>query len=1438
MQETTFPVQVLIHDDASTDNTTAILKEYEARYPDLIRVFYQPRNTYKDPNKSELRSEYVSWIYKGKYIAFCEGDDHWTDPSKLQRQVECLETHADCAGCFHNGQVYFEAERRSQKYLGRGGKPGGEYFRELPADRIYTEQLISLTTFVPTASLLYRASSHPAKYYDYDWRVKSASDDICTFSMLTKDQQYLKYLDFDGLVYRKHSGGVSLTHNSWFQYINRSQSYKHLSEFHNNKYEKEYQNLIRLHRIYGFRWLLANWFTLNQAQIQELVEELKVSPSTPIATLRIVLENELKIELSKEMAQPSYDFEPFALQQPSAVRAISPFFSGTFLDVGYGIMPYKKMLTGKGSWIERYIGLDIETEIYSADVDLRWDGQTIPLEDASVDSAMATEVLEHCPDPLVVLKEIRRVLKPGGAFFFTVPYIWPLHDAPWDFYRYTPFSLKKLLAEAGFEDLEIRALSGWDASLAQMMGLWLKRAPMEQQRRNEMAQKLWPIYQDLLQTDELPKNPEAGNTMATGWSGLVYAGAKAEVVVQPEIEPIDLPIVIVRSHASNYSETFIEDHVKHISSQTTLLYGWPFPRFVSGDHSVLAAALESQLSQAIRSRQPVGQELQLAYVQGVATYLKSSGAKAVLLESGLMGAMLGMACEQAQLPYAVHFHGVDAFQYDILEQWRSHYQRFFKTAAAVVGVSQEMVGQLQELGAEPSRLVHAPYGVSVELEALAQPQNAAPIFLSVGRFVDKKAPQKTLQAFEAVYRKVPESRLIMVGEGPLLRACQQWAEAQGIGSAVTFSGVQSRRSVSRLMSISRVFVQHSICAESGDREGLPLAILEAGAHGLPVVATRHAGIPDAIREGRDGFLVDEGDIKAMAVAMYQLAQDAELAGRMGQTYQARVRTDYSRAVSIARLQELLQRIVAAPLVTDEPQGRSGHAQQSSVAAPLTLAEIAVQIESTEHLQQAMQLGQQSAQLEDQGLAFQCYERAVALDRGCGRAYLEMGIRLGQAGQYEDAYLCLKEAERAGALTESSSGLLRGLEANPELDSSEIKLYRARTEVASPVASEQPRRILVFTNILPPQEMGGYGRSIWELCEGLILRGHTVRILTADMPDLAQAPYPNYERVEQYVTRNLKLFGDWQHGGARTMEDVGGIQEIVRHNARSIFQEIQDFQPDLCMAGNLDFLGAAMLAPILAQKIPIVHRLGNGAPGFIPADTPKSELYCIAGCSNWVNQELVRNGYQPSHFALLPPGSPLHEYYRFVVPRFDRLRICFAGLMMAYKGPHLIVEALGLLKKLGLVFTCEFAGNFKDPVYERQFKHLLMKHGVSKEVRLHGFCGRQQLADMFDRSNVLVMPSVFEEPFGKVQIEAQAAGLAVVRSPVGGYKDMLQDEVNGLLFKREDAQDLARQLFVLQGDVGLWQRLARQGQRDAFEYTTQRSVETLEGIFERLIARST
>lgn len=201
---------------------------------------------------------------------------------------------------------------------------------------------------------------------------------------------------------------------------------------------------------------------------------------------------------------------------------------GILLDVGCGEMPYKSLISGYKQ-ITGYIGLDIENPSYQAYIkpDIFWDGVHIPLEDNSVDCAIATELFEHVPDLESTLKELKRVLKLGGSIFFTVPFLWPLHDMPQDEYRYTPFSLDRIFQKAGFAEIEISALGGWDASLAQMIGLWVKRRHMDNDKRKELVQGLFPFYQQLIHSAQESEPLTYGNMlkesiMITGLYGTAF----------------------------------------------------------------------------------------------------------------------------------------------------------------------------------------------------------------------------------------------------------------------------------------------------------------------------------------------------------------------------------------------------------------------------------------------------------------------------------------------------------------------------------------------------------------------------------------------------------------------------------------------------------------------------------------------------------------------------------------------------------------------------------------------------------------------------------------------------------------------------------------------------------------------------------------------------
>jgi len=197
-----------------------------------------------------------------------------------------------------------------------------------------------------------------------------------------------------------------------------------------------------------------------------------------------------------------YNFDRYLIRKKifEALNRSLHLFCGNMLDIGCGQMPYKKFIISN-SEVNEYTGLDIEYAlVYDENVspDITWDGKTMPFEDNFFDCAIGTEVLEHCPEPEILLKETFRVLKPGGVLFFSVPFLWNLHEVPNDEYRYTPFSLERHLTNSGFKNNEIHATGGWHAAMAQMIGLWVKRAPIPAVLRWALYCLVYPAYRFLL----------------------------------------------------------------------------------------------------------------------------------------------------------------------------------------------------------------------------------------------------------------------------------------------------------------------------------------------------------------------------------------------------------------------------------------------------------------------------------------------------------------------------------------------------------------------------------------------------------------------------------------------------------------------------------------------------------------------------------------------------------------------------------------------------------------------------------------------------------------------------------------------------------------------------------------------------------------------------
>lgn len=191
MQKTTFPVQILIHDDASDDSTIEKLKFYENKYPNILNIYYQKQNTYNSPKKKMLREPFFKLI-KGKFVALCEGDDYWIDPFKLQKQVEYLEEYDDYGAVFSDYDQLIQVNGRLTKSYHNAFKiaiPKGYVFNDL----LYNNPYVTCTS-------MYRFSFYDSFKYDFSQHNIPSRD--YNFWLHIAANSKIGYLDKSMSVYR------------------------------------------------------------------------------------------------------------------------------------------------------------------------------------------------------------------------------------------------------------------------------------------------------------------------------------------------------------------------------------------------------------------------------------------------------------------------------------------------------------------------------------------------------------------------------------------------------------------------------------------------------------------------------------------------------------------------------------------------------------------------------------------------------------------------------------------------------------------------------------------------------------------------------------------------------------------------------------------------------------------------------------------------------------------------------------------------------------------------------------------------------------------------------------------------------------------------------------------------------------------------------------
>lgn len=235
MQQTTFPFEIVIGDDASTDSTQKIIQEYIDKNPGRIRAYLHAQNQGpKEPLEFAGRNNVLQLLKacKGEYVAMCEGDDYWTDPLKLQKQVDFMDYHPDYAICHHNAQVIYEDGTASHLFNSLNQKLTSTI-----------EDILEDKWFMATASWLYR------NYFltnDFaDWHAKAAAGDWAVVIQLAAFGK-IGYLPETMGIYRKHSAGLSNIHaqtNVGF-WLNRKEMFENVNKWLDYRYDDTIQKTV------------------------------------------------------------------------------------------------------------------------------------------------------------------------------------------------------------------------------------------------------------------------------------------------------------------------------------------------------------------------------------------------------------------------------------------------------------------------------------------------------------------------------------------------------------------------------------------------------------------------------------------------------------------------------------------------------------------------------------------------------------------------------------------------------------------------------------------------------------------------------------------------------------------------------------------------------------------------------------------------------------------------------------------------------------------------------------------------------------------------------------------------------------------------------------------------------------------------------------------
>jgi len=263
-------------------------------------------------------------------------------------------------------------------------------------------------------------------------------------------------------------------------------------------------------------------------------------------------------------------------------------------------------------------------------------------------------------------------------------------------------------------------------------------------------------------------------------------------------------------------------------------------------------------------------------------------------------------------PSIVSFHGADVTVDMNKPAYRESTRQMLDAVKLVLVRSESLRRALIDLGCDPKKIEVQRTGIPLEEFAFHErsfPNDGEWRLVQAGRLIEKKGLPVTLRAFAVFLRKYPNATLTIAGEGPLLGELQKLARELNIERRVSFTGFISQEQLRDIYYRSHIFVHPSQTGHDGNVEGIPNSMLEAMASGLPVFATDHGGIPEAVENGVSGVLVHERDHEAMANALLNATQDSDSLARIARNGAEVVRKNFDLQAQAQRLEEIYLRLI-------------------------------------------------------------------------------------------------------------------------------------------------------------------------------------------------------------------------------------------------------------------------------------------------------------------------------------------------------------------------------------------------------------------------------------------------------------------------------------------------------------------------------------------------